>query len=148
MRSSWKKIATLVFVVAVALGMGLPKTQASSSVAAGRFKLPFAANLGGMSLAAGDYTYAVEQMSNAGKITIFHDQKVVGMFHAQSFSTFENNSQYPVLVFVRHDGSAMLRAFRFPGIGTLYFALPKEMKTLIAQQPQLIEAIQVQASGD
>lgn len=147
MKSSWKRIVSLALVLAVALGMGLPKTQASSS-AAGRFKLPFAANLGGMSLAAGDYTYSVEQMSNAGKITIYHDQQAVGMLHAQSFSIFEDKSQYPVLVFVRHDGNAVLHAFRFPGAGTFYFGLPKEMSTLIAQQPQLIETIQVQASGD
>jgi hypothetical protein len=147
MKSSWKKLATLVFVFALALGMSLPKSQAAAS-AAGRFKLPFAANLGDISLSAGDYTYSVEQMSNSGLITIYHDRQALGMLRAQSFSSFDDKSQYPVLVFVRHDGNAILHAFRLPGNGTFYFALPKEMKTLIAQQPQLVETIQVQASGN
>jgi hypothetical protein len=149
MKSSWMKIATLVFVVAVVLGMSLPKSQASMSLANGKFTLPFAGKLGGMSLPAGDYTYTVEGgKTEFGIITIYQNQKIMGMMLAQSFESHEDKSQYPVLVFVRHDGNSVLRAFRLPGTGTFYFTLPKEMKTLIAQQPQLIETIQVQASGN
>jgi hypothetical protein len=148
MKSSWKKVAVFAFALAIVVGLGLSRSQASSSVAEGKFKLPFQANLGGMSLAAGVYTYSVEQMSNSGKITIYQNNRAVGMLHAQSFTNFEDKSQYPVLVFVRHENNVMLRAFKFPRTGTFYFSLPKEMNTLIAQEPQLIETIQVQASGD
>jgi hypothetical protein len=35
-----------------------------------------------------------------------------------------------------------------PSIGTYYFEMPKSLKTLVAQQPQLIETVQVQVSGE
>jgi hypothetical protein len=148
MKASWKKLATLAFVVAVALGMSLPKSQASWSVAQGAFKLPFTANVGNITLTAGDYTFSVDEMSRNGKITIYQGTQAVGMLFAQSFSIYDDKSPYPVLLFVRHDGNATLRALKFPRAGTFYFTLPKEMNTLIAQQPQLVETIQVQASGN
>ena len=144
---SWKKIAAFAVVLAVSFGMSLPALQAQS-VARGKFKLPFDANSGKMALPSGDYTYSVNHFAINGSILIYQGQKAVGMLYAQSFSPYDHQGQNPELIFVRHDGKAALRAFRFPQVGTFYFALPKDLKNLSAQAPQLIETISVQVSGD
>jgi hypothetical protein len=33
-------------------------------------------------------------------------------------------------------------------VGTFYFSLPKDLRTLIARQPELIETVSVDVSGD
>ncbi|MGA9630369.1 MAG: hypothetical protein WA369_09770 [Candidatus Acidiferrales bacterium] len=54
----------------------------------------------------------------------------------------------PELVCIRHDGKVSVRALKLPRVGTFYFALPKDLKALVAQQPQLIETVQVEARGE
>lgn len=147
MNSPWRKVVGLASLVALALLVSLPKVHAFSA-ANGKFQLPFDAKMGNMTLPAGEYEYSVQDMSRTGKIVIYQGTKYATVLHAQSFDDREKQSEKPVLIFVRHDGSASLRAFKFPGAGTFYFPLSKEMSNLVAQQPQLIETVQVQAFGD
>jgi hypothetical protein len=57
------------------------------------------------------------------------------------------NSDKNVLVCVRHNGQVGVRALR-TNHGTFYFALPKDLQVLMTQQPQLIETVPVQVSGE
>jgi hypothetical protein len=41
-----------------------------------------------------------------------------------------------------------VRALRLPHVGTFYFPLAKDLSVLAAQQPQLIETVSVEVSGD
>jgi hypothetical protein len=147
MQGPWKKVAAFIFVVAVAFGMGLPELHAGPAVA-GKFKIPFDASLGTTVLPTGDYTVALHQVAMQDVIFIYQGTKGVAALRPQSFNPHEDKGEKPVLIFVRHDGNSTLRAVSFPGAGTFYFPLPKELKTLVAQQPQLIETVQVQVSGD
>ena len=70
------------------------------------------------------------------------------MLHAQMFKDNENRSKSPVLICIRHDGNVSIRALRLPNVGTFYFSLPKDLKMLIARQPELIETVFVKVSGD
>jgi hypothetical protein len=81
-------------------------------------------------------------------VSIYQGSKIVALLHPQSFSSYDRQGEKPVLVFVRHDGNTTLRALRFPGSGTYYFPLPKGLKILSAKQPQLLETISVEVSGD
>jgi hypothetical protein len=54
----------------------------------------------------------------------------------------------PVLICIRHDGNVSVRALRLPNVGTFYFSLPKDLQTLIARQPELIETVSLEVSGD
>lgn len=148
MKGSWKKVAVFVFVVAITFAMGSLELQAGPASARGNFELPFDASLGKVSLAPGNYTYSVNQLALDGTISIYQGTTAVAMLRAQSFSSDERQGVNPVLLFVRHDGNITLRALRLPKAGTFYFALPKELRNLVAQQPQLIETIPVQVSGD
>ena len=147
MRVSWKRVAGFVLVAAIAFGMSLPSLHAQA-VAAGKFKLPFDANLDKIALPNGDYTFAVDHLAMNSIVRIYQGTRVMAIMHPQSFSSFDNQGEKPVLVFVRHAGNTTLRALRFPGSGTFYFPLPKDLKILSAKQPQLLETISVEVSGD
>lgn len=147
MKISWNKVAAFAVVVAVAFGMSLPQLRAQS-FSRGKFQLPFDSKLDKLALPTGDYTFSVDHMSTNAIVSIYQGTNVVGLMRPQSFSSYDNQGEKPVLVFVRHDGNTALRALRFPGGGTFYFPLPKGLKILSAKQPQLIETVSVQVSAD
>jgi hypothetical protein len=101
-----------------------------------------------MALPTGDYTFSVQDASLNGNIYVHHGSQAVGVLHAQMFKDNENQSKSPVLICIRHDGNVSVRALRLPNVGTFYFSLPKDLKTLIARQPELIETVSVDVSGD
>jgi hypothetical protein len=150
MKGSWKKVAAFALVVAITFGMGLPKLQAGLQAGPihGKFKMPFDADLGKITIPTGDYTFSVSHLALDSTIYIYQGTKAVAMLRAQSFTPNENKGENPVFIFVRHDGNTTLRALRLPQAGTFYFPLPKKLQNLVAQQPQLIETISVQVSGD
>jgi hypothetical protein len=39
-----------------------------------------------------------------------------------------------------------IRALRLPNVGTFYFALPKEVKDLVAQQSRSVESVTVEVT--
>jgi hypothetical protein len=146
MRVSWKKILGCTFVLAVAVAMALPGLQAGP-IAGGKFKLPFDAKLGAVTLPTGEYTFAVDHASFNSSVYIYQDGRGRGIVRPQSFNGQLSHNEGAVLVCVRHDGNTAVRALKLPEIGTYYFELPKDMKTLVAEQPQLLETITVEATG-
>jgi hypothetical protein len=147
MKGSCKWVLGTALVALIGFGMIAQGLQAGP-LARGRFKLPFDAQLEQMSLPTGEYTFSVKDASLNGNIFVYRGNQPVGVLRAQMFKDNENQSPNPVLVCIRHDGNVSVRALRLPNIGTFYFSLPKELKTLAAQQPELIEVVAVEVTGD
>jgi len=147
MRGSWKRISEVVVMAVFAFGIIAPVLQAGSA-AAGKFKLPFDAQFGNLTLPRGDYEFRVDGLALNGKIVILQANRPVGMVHPQLFSDQEDQNKKPVLLCIRHDGNTTVRALRLPNVGTFYFSLPKELEVLVAQQPQLIQTVSVEVVGD
>jgi hypothetical protein len=147
MKESWKWISAVAVSALIALLMIAPGLRAGAN-AKGKFTLPFEAKWGMVALSTGDYKFSVDHIDLDGSILVTRGAQTVGILHAQAFDERENQSKNPELVCIRHDGKVTVRALRLPEVGTFYFALPKELKTLVAQQPQLIETVSVQVSGE
>jgi hypothetical protein len=147
MKVSWKLVFGAAVIGVLVCGMMATGLRAGS-VARGKFKLPFDAHLGKVALPMGEYTYWVKSASPDGTITVWGENRAVGMVRPEIFDIHENQGEHPALVCIRHNGTVTVRALQLPGVGTFYFALPKELSVLVAQQPQLIETVSVEVSGD
>jgi hypothetical protein len=148
MKDIWKRVSGVVLSTVIAFGMIAPSLQAGPS-AVGRFKLPFDVQLGeGMVLPTGNYTFLLDRSVGAsGTILVYRGAQAVGMVLPQTLDPNERPGQNPVLVCIRHDGKVTVRALRLAQVGTFYFPLPNDLKVLAAQQPQLIEAVSIQVTG-
>jgi len=148
MKDSRKAILGVVLTAVVTIMLVAPGLQALPAVG-GKFNLPFDVQWGGkMVLPTGDYKFSVDRLSSNGMISVYRDNQAVGMVLPEVFDSYEKQSKKPELVCVRHDGKVTVRALRLPDIGTFYFSLPKELKVLVAQQPQLIEPVSVEVGGN
>jgi len=149
MKDTWKRLAGVVLSAVVAFGVIAPGLQAFPS-AEGRFKLAFDVQLGDrMALPAGAYTFSVDRHAGSyGTIAVYRGNQVVGTVLPQVFDRRESQDTKPELVCIRHDGKVTVQALRLPEVGTFYFSLPKELKVLEAQQPELIETLSVKVSGE
>jgi hypothetical protein len=147
MKVSWKTGSGFVLLAVIAIAMIAPGLQAGPAFAA-RFKLPFDAQLGKMALPIGDYSFSIDHATSNGIIRFYRGDRAVGMVLAQTFDDHQLQSTNPQIICIRHDGKVTLRALRLPSVGTFYFALPKELEGLMAQQPKLIETISVQVTGE
>jgi len=146
MKSSWKFVTTVVLGAVIAFGMIAPGLQAT--VAAAKFELPFDAQWGKVDLPTGAYTFSVDHFASNGLIRIYQGTKVVGTLHPVTFEVNEGHGKKPALICIRNDGKVTVRALRLPNVGTFYFPLPKKLKVLVAQQPELIETVMVEVSGN
>jgi hypothetical protein len=149
MKGSMKSILGVALGAMIALGTIAPSLTAGSS-AEGRFKLAFDAQLGEkMALPTGDYTFVIDRSAGSyGTISVYRGNQVVGMALPQTFDRYEKQGEKPVLVCIRHDGKVTVRALRLPNVGTFYFSLPKDLKAIAAQQPQLLETVSVEVTGE
>jgi hypothetical protein len=147
MKASWKWVSGVVLVAVIALVMIAPGLHAGPA-ARGKFTMPFDAQWGRTTLRTGDYTFSVNHITSNGTILVYRGTQAMGIVLPQEFNDRENQSKNPELVCIRHDGIVTVRALRLPNVGTFYFSLPKELKTLVAQQPELIETISVEVSAD
>jgi hypothetical protein len=147
MKATWGRVSGVVLVAVLALGMVAPGLPAGP-IETCRFNLPFDAQLGKLVLRTGAYKFSLGHASTNGTITIYQGAQIVGLVQPQMLDGHQNQSENPVLVCIRHDGNVTVRALRLPNVGTYYFSLPKELKVLVAQQPQLIETVSVEASAD
>lgn len=138
---------TLGTVVVVVVGMAAAGLQARSATG-GKFTLPFGAQWGIVSLEPGDYTFSVDHLTSNGAIALYRGTQAVGMFHPQLLDNYRGKEKTAAaLLLIRHDGKVTVRALQLPQVGTFYFAVPKGLTTLVAQQPQLIETVSVQVGG-
>jgi hypothetical protein len=148
MKGSRKGILWAALVTVIAIGAIVPGLQAGPSTA-GRFTLPFDAQWAGTALTTGDYTISLDRsFGSYGSIVVRRGREVVGMELPQTLDSHENHSLSPALLCIRHDGMVTVRALRLPNVGTFYFPMPKNLQTLVAQQPQLIETVPVQMNGE
>ena len=146
MKPSWKRplgsavFAILAFTVVTANVQARPATR-------GHFALPYEAQWGSVTLPAGDYTFSIDHLSMNGSILLYRGTQAAGMVRWQSMDE-QSGAASGELLCIRHDGKATVRALKLPEVGTLYFSLPRDMKTLVAQQPELIETVAVQVAGE
>jgi hypothetical protein len=148
MKGSRKGILWAALVAVIAIGTIASGLQAGP-FGEGRFKLPFDAQVGKMTLPTGDYTFSVDRNAGShGLIRVYRGTESVGIMVPQELDTYHGQGQNSALLCIRHDGKVTIRALRLPAIGTYYFQLPKDLKTLVAQQPQMIETVPVQVSGE
>ena len=148
MKGSRIRILWVAFYAVIAIGAIVPGLQAGPS-SVGKFTLPFDAQWAGTALTTGDYSISVDRsFGSYGAIVVHRGSEVVAMALPQMLNNHENQTQNAALLCVRHDGMVTVRALRLPNVGTYYFAMPKNLQTLVAQQPQLIETVPVQVSGE
>lgn len=143
-----KGMLLVALTAALAFGVVAPSLQAGPATQ-GRFKLAFDVQLGNKTLPTGDYTFSFDRSAGShGVIYVYRGTESLGMVLPQMLNNDEGQGEKPVLVGVRHDGKVTVRALRLPQVGTLYFPLPKDLKTLVAQKPELIETVPIQAAGE
>jgi hypothetical protein len=147
MKVCWKKAAWVALVAAVVFGGVAAKLQARPATM-GKFTLPFDAQWGMVSLPAGDYAFAVDHMTPNGTIFVYRGAEAVGIVRPQDLENGGDPSAAGQLLCMRHDGKYTVRALALPEVGTFYFALPTDLNTLVAQQPQLVETVSIQVSGE
>lgn len=147
MRSAWKWFAATLMAGAIALAAIAPRVHAAPVAAQGQFTLPFEAHWGKVALQTGDYTFSVNHVTMNGEVTLYRGTQAMGIMRPETFEGSGQPGQNPELLCIRHDGKITIRALRLSS-GTFYFALPTDLKVLVAQQPQLIETLPIQVSGE
>jgi hypothetical protein len=147
MNVSWKKVLGPALVAVIAFGVIAANLQARPATR-GHFVLPYDVQWGKVALPAGDYTFAVDHLTSNGAILLYRGTQAAGIIHSQTLDNEQNQSKAGQLLCVRHDGRVTVRALALPEVGTFYFALPKGMNALVAQQPQLIETVSVEVGGE
>ncbi|HEV3482632.1 MAG TPA: hypothetical protein VGR97_09925 [Candidatus Acidoferrales bacterium] len=148
MKGSKKGILWAALVAVIAIGAIVPGLHAGP-FGEGRFKLPFDAQVGKMTLPTGDYTFSVDRAEGSyGLIRVYRGTESVGIMVPQELDYYHGQGRNSALLCIRHDGKVTIRALRLPNIGTYYFEMPKDLKTLVAQQPQMLETVPVQVSGE
>lgn len=148
MNSVRKRISGVVLSALIALAMIAPSLQAGPVAASGQFKLPLSAQWEKVGLQSGDYWFSVDHITANGVICVYRGTQAVGMVRPAEFDSSKDQSKNSELVLVRHDGKVAVRALTLPRVGTFYFSLPQDLKTLVAQQSQTIETIHVPVSGN
>jgi hypothetical protein len=143
MKGPWIKVLGAVLVAVTACAVIAPRLQATTAVQ-GKFTLPFDAKWGKVSLHAGDYKVAINNYSSMATVVISQSGRNVGITLPEVFDYTENKSKTAELVCIRHNGIVTVRELRLPQVGTYYFPLPKELKVMAAQQPQMIETVSLQ----
>ncbi|HEV3482072.1 MAG TPA: hypothetical protein VGR97_07060 [Candidatus Acidoferrales bacterium] len=139
----WGALSAVLAIAAI-----MPGLQAGPAMA-GRFKLQFDAQVGKTALPMGDYTFSVDRGAGSyGVIFVYREGQALGMVVPQVLDRYKGQGLSPELLCIRHDGKVTVRALRLPEVGTYYFQMPKNLQTLVAQQPQLIETVPVQVSGE
>ncbi len=145
MKDLRKWVPGFLLIAVFAFGMIAPGLQAES-VAVGKFKLPFNAQLEKIALPIGDYTFSIDHLD--GTIIVYQGSTPLGILRPQLFDNYQDQGKNPVLICIRHDGNVTVRALRLPKVGTFYFSLPKELRGLMARQPKLVETVSVQVTGE
>lgn len=148
MKGSRKSILWIALGAVIAIAAVMPGLKAGP-MTVGRFTLPFDAQVGKTALPTGDYTFSVDRTGGSyGMISVYRGTESVGILMAQELDTYHGQGESPALLCIRHNGKVTVRAMRLPNLGTYYFPMPKDLQTLVAQQPELIETVPVQVGGE
>lgn len=147
MKRPWTKVLGIALGAVIAFAVIAPRLQAGPAVQ-GKFTLPFNAKWGKISLPAGDYTLAINHYNSMTTVVIARSGRNVGVTLPEIFDYTENKSKTAELVCIRHNGMVTVRELRVPQVGTYYFPLPKDLKLMAAQQPEMIETVPLQSLGE
>lgn len=147
MKSSWKKAAGFMLSAVIAFGI-IAAANLNAAPAQGRFNLPFDVQWGNLALPSGDYTFSLNHLTSTGTIVVYRGAKAVGFVHPEILENMQNQGKAPVLLCIRHDGKVTVRALRLPNVGTLVFPVSRELAVLVAQQPQSVENLSIEVSGE
>jgi hypothetical protein len=132
----------LAGVLAAATVWGVASHAQSSTVVKGQFTLPFEAQWGKLNLQPGSYTFSVKAENSAYIVAVNEGRRPVGFVLASDFAAPNSQQQGDhALLCVRHSGECSVGALKMPE-GVFYFNLPGS-KTLLAQQPDLIQRVPV-----
>lgn len=149
-------LAATILSVGSALAQGIPSVEA-----AGKFTLPFEAHWGTATLPAGQYTFQAGRTEAGAEIV-----GVRGMAKGSPQAYISVTAHEPAssagaseLVCIRKGNSGTVGALVLTSLGeTMYFSIPKNERvlaqtrdskgrTLLAQAPELIQRISVEATG-
>lgn len=148
MKGFGRSMLLVAISAAIAIGMSASRSQAGQT-SVGTFQLAFDVQVGNKTLPTGDYSFSFDRSEGSyGVVHLYRGTQSVGMMLPQMLDGDKGQGDKPVLVGIRHDGKVAVRALRLPQVGTLYFPLPKDLKTLVAQQPELIQTVSIQVSGE
>ena len=148
MKGSRKSILWIALGAVIAIGTIVSGPQAGPATA-GRFKLPFDAQVGKTALPTGNYTFSIDRSTGSyGAVYVYRDGEAMGIVVPQTLDRYKGQGMSAQLLCIRHDGKVTVRALRLPDVGTYYFQMPKDLQRLVAQQPELIETVPVQVSGE
>lgn len=147
MKGSWKAAAGMALAAVIGFGLIASRSQARPATS-GHFKVPFDVQWGSVNLTSGEYSFAMDHITANGSIVLYRGTQAVGFIRPSTLDSSASESKSSELLCIRHDGKFTVRALELPQVGTFYFSLPKDLKTIAAQQPQLIETVAVNVSGE
>jgi hypothetical protein len=98
----------------------------------------------GLNLNAGTYSFDIERGGINYTVQVEQGDRAVGFILPAGFSApGDSKLGEAALLCVRHAGTCSIGALKMPQFGVLYFNAPQFSKSLVAQQPNLIERLPV-----
>ena len=133
------------FFALALLAISIIPSVASAQHYRGKFTLPFAARWGGLTLPAGEYTFAADGVTNSSMISIEHAGQYLGrvMVAGVTFGTPYKSSQ---LVAVPAGDTYRISLLRLEDQCVISFTIPKrerEQMTAKNHEPVLVRVIAV-----
>ena len=141
------KMARHLVLALASAGFFAGAASAQEPACEGKFTLPFEAQWGGATLAAGDYAFTLNSTAVGSRVvTVVRDQQKVAIVMAQARS--QGDSARASALIVRHSGGrARIDSLHLIELGDFFFSAPKAEGSQIASAPQLIQRIPVFTSG-
>jgi hypothetical protein len=147
---------TRSFKLAMAVGVGLLAACFTANLAkasdayTGKFTLPFEARWGGLVLPAGEYSFALNDLTVAGMIAVRHDRQNLGVVLVRSVSDYGTSGKNE-LVAVSNGQVYRISTLRLQSGGrndyVIEFQTPKTEQPSPARGPELSQAIPLSMSG-
>jgi len=120
--------------------------NAQAPVYRGTFTLPFEAEWGNTTLAAGDYTFTIDSLRGPATVKIEQGKRNVALVMSQG-SQFAD-SKASALIVARSGGRARIVALHAAELGTDFlYGTPKAEGQALASAPQLIQRIPLLTNG-
>jgi hypothetical protein len=144
----WRLKIIALFVLAAGLYVGGTSAKLGPApICKGKFTLPFVAQWGSMTLPAGDYTFDVQTTTLPAYLILHQEQRGTSVFIKEQNVSARRSSDQSSLIVVRSAGSLIVHSLRLRELGVEYeFATPKG-HVILAQQPELIQRIEILGAG-
>jgi len=141
------KMARHLVLALASAGFFAGAASAQEPACEGKFTLPFEAQWGGATLAAGDYAFTLDSTAMGSRVvTVVRDQQKVAIVMAQGRSK-SDSTKASALIVTRIGGRARIDALHLAEVGDFFYIAPKAEGLQTASVPQLIQRIPVFTSG-